>query len=127
MKLRILDDSLRLRLSQSEVQQLRTSGRVHATVHFGPGPEQQLVYALVVDPEAQRVTASLTDREIVVYLPKAAAEAWAESSDEVGLHGEQSYGPEQHLELLIEKDFKCLVARPGEEAYDGFANPKASC
>ena len=126
MKLRILDDSLRLRVSQSELQELRTSGRVQATIHFGPGPEQRLVYALVVDPEAQRVSAILTDREIVVHLPRAAAHAWADT-DEVSLQAEQSLGPDGHLALLIEKDFKCLVARPGEEAYDGFANPKASC
>ena len=46
MKLRILDDSLRLRLSQGELERLRTLGRVEAAIGFGPGPSQQLVYAL---------------------------------------------------------------------------------
>jgi hypothetical protein len=126
MKLRILDDSLRLRLSQGELQQLRTRGRVEAAIHFGPGPAQRLVYALVVDPEAQRMSATLTDREIVIHLPKAAADAWA-GGDEVGLRGEQSLGSDRRLALLVEKDFKCLVPRPGEEGYDGLPNPNASC
>jgi hypothetical protein len=126
MKLRILDDSLRLRLSQSELERLRALGRVEAAIHFGPGPEQRLVYALVVAPTAQRITATLTAREIVVHLPTSMAEAWVDG-DEVGLRAEQSIAPERTLALLIEKDFKCLVPRPGEESYDGLENPNASC
>lgn len=126
MKLRILDDSLRLRLSQGELERLRTRGRVEAAIGFGPGPEQQLVYALVVAPEAQRIGATFTEREIVVTLPKAMAEAWA-TGDTVGLSAQQSIGPDRTLALLVEKDFKCLQPRPGEESYDGFPNPGSSC
>jgi hypothetical protein len=126
MKLRILDDSLRLRLSQGELERLRTLGRVEAAIGFGPGPEHRLVYALVIDPAAQRIGATLTGREIVVHLPGAAAHAWL-ASDEVGLHAEQSLGPDRSLALAIEKDFKCLEPRPGEEGYDGLPNPRASC
>lgn len=125
MKLRILDDSLRLRLPQSEVQRLRTTGRVEATIRFGPGPEQRLVYALVVVPQAQRISATLTDREIAVHLPESIAHAWVDG-DEVSLKAEQSLG-EGTLALLIEKDFKCLTPREGEEQYDGYANPNTSC
>lgn len=125
MKLRILDDSLRLRLPQGEVQQLRTTGRVEATIRFGPGPEQRLVYALVVVPGAHRISAMITDREIAVHLPEDVAHAWADG-DEVSLRSEQSIG-DGALALLIEKDFKCLTPREGEEEYDGFANPNTSC
>lgn len=124
MKLRILDDSLRLRLSQGELERLRTLGRVEAATGFGPGPAQQLVYALVVDPDAHRISATLTEREIAVVVPRAAALAWIES-DEVGLRAEQSLGADRTLALLIEKDFKCLVPRAGEEGYDGLPNPRA--
>jgi len=124
MKLRILDDSLRLRLSQGELERLRTLGRVEAAIGFGPGPEQQLVYAIVVAPAAQRIGATFTEREIVIALPKAMADAWIEG-DEVGLRAEQSLGHGRTLALLIEKDFKCLVPRPGEESYDGLPNPQA--
>lgn len=125
MKLRILDDSLRLRLPQGEVKQLRTTGRVEATIRFGPGPQQRLVYALVVVPQAQRISATLTDREIAVHVPEATARAWADGN-EVSLRGEQSLG-DGTLQLLIEKDFKCLTPREGEDEYDGFANPNLTC
>ena len=126
MKLRILDDSLRLRLPKGEVEQLRDTGRVEAAIHFGPGPEQRLVYALVVAPQAQRITAVLTDREIAVHLPGEVARAWADG-DQVSLEGTQSLGDGRTLALLVEKDFKCLVPREGEEQYDGFENPNTSC
>ena len=126
MKLRILDDSLRLRLPRGEVEHLRRTGRVEATIHFGPGPQQRLVYALVVDPEAQRMSAVITDREIAVHVPQALAHAWADG-DEISLQSEQSIGDDSQLALLVEKDFKCVVARPGEAEYDGFANPNTTC
>jgi hypothetical protein len=126
MKLRILDDSLRLRLSQGELERLRTLGRVEASIGFGPGPTQQLIYAIVVAPEAQRIGATFTEREIVVTLPKPVADAWVDG-DDVGLQAEQSLGLGRTLALLVEKDFKCLVPRPGEDSYDGFPNPKAGC
>ncbi|MCX4246129.1 DUF7009 family protein [Paraliomyxa miuraensis] len=126
MKLRILDDTLRLRLPKSELDQLGATGRVEAVIHFGPGPEQRLVYALVVDREAHRISATFTAGEIAVHLPADRANTWAEG-DEVGLYAEQSLGNDRHLSLAIEKDFKCLVPRQGEEDYDGFSNPKAAC
>jgi len=126
MKLRILDDSLRLRLPRSEVEQLRATGRVEATIRFGPGPEQRLVYALVVEPSAQRISATLTDREIVVHLPASLAHPWADGN-EVGLSAEQSVGEGSTLSLLVEKDFKCLTPREGEDAYDGYVNPNTTC
>ncbi|MEM7154746.1 MAG: hypothetical protein AAF799_17990 [Myxococcota bacterium] len=126
MKLRILDDSLRLRLPKSEVEQLRATGRVEAAVHFGPGPEQRLTYALVVVPETQRISAVLTDREVAVHLPESVAHAWADG-DEISLRAEQSLGDDRSLSLLIEKDFKCVVPRDGEQNYDGYENPNLTC
>ncbi len=125
MKLRILGDSLRLRLPRGEVAELRETGRVESAIHFGPGEEQRLVYALVLDPDARRISATLTGREIVVHLPRDQAHAWADG-DEVSLVAEQALGPERKLALLIEKDFKCLVPREGEQDSDGYPNPQAT-
>ena len=54
------------------------------------------------------------------------ADAWI-GGNEVGLEAQQSLGPDRTLALLVEKDFKCLQPRPGEESYDGFPNPNTSC
>lgn len=99
---------------------------MEAAIHFGPGPRQRLVYALVVAPDAQRMSAVITESEIAVHLPEAVAHAWVDG-DEVSLQGEQAVGEGRTLSLLVEKDYKCLTPRKGEEDYDGFANPKASC
>ena len=46
MKLRIEDNSLRLRLSEAEVQQFAEAGRVAAVLPLGPAATDSLTYAL---------------------------------------------------------------------------------
>ena len=68
----------------------------------------------------------LTDREVAVHLPREVAHAWADG-DEISLRAEQSLGDDRSLSLLIEKDFKCVVPRDGEQNYDGYDNPNQTC
>jgi hypothetical protein len=118
MKLRILGDSLRLRLSRGEVATMGTEGRVEDAIRFGPGA--RLVYALVAaDVDAPR--ASFERDTITVQVPKAIVRAWVDS-DQIGFDAQQDA-----LRILVEKDFKCAVPREGEDGYDGFDNPASSC
>jgi hypothetical protein len=126
MKLRMLGDTVRLRLSKSEVEQMRARGRVEEVVHFGAQPDDQLRYALVSDADARAMFARFSGGVITVYVPTAQVRQWA-STDQVGLRVVQSIDGGRTLEILVEKDFRCLEPRPGEEAYDGFPNPKATC
>jgi hypothetical protein len=120
MKLRIFGDSLRLRLSKGEVEQMGAQGRVQDAIHFGPGGPQ-LVYVLVADTAVQAVHASFAGGEVTVRVPAEAVRAWVDS-DQVGMSATQG-----ELSILVEKDFKCVVPREGEESYDGFDNPGTSC
>jgi hypothetical protein len=115
MKLRLHDNSLRLRLSQSEVARLHDTGRVEDVVVFQPGNE--LVYAIETGA-FDEVTATFENSNIRVTLPTRAAIQWIES-DQSGM--EASTGT---LRILIEKDFQCLhrAPLPGEDA---FPNPMA--
>jgi hypothetical protein len=115
MKLRLHDNSLRLRLSQSEVERLHDTGKVEEVVVFAPG--KQLGYTL--ETGSTEIAATLDNSRIVVTLPAAVAAEWIES-DQTGI--EASIGA---LRLLIEKDFQCLHREPapGDEA---FPNPLAS-
>ena len=122
MKLRILGDSVRLRLSKSDVDTLRETGRVAETVHFGAGAAAALTYALQLGDDVGEVTARLDGTQMTVTMPRARGLAWANGTD-VGISAEQSLPGEAALALLIEKDFKCLAPREGEEDYDGFDNP----
>lgn len=124
MKLRILDDTLRLRLSQSDVARFEAEGAVEATIHFGSGDDDALVYRLERDETATELHAELCGRVITVRVPAAAAREWT-GTGKVGMEVSQPLHEGRRLHILVEKDFKCAIPRAGEEDYDGFPNPGA--
>lgn len=113
MKLRIRGNSLRLRLSQSEVTQLAQHGRVEDAISFGP---QKLTYVLTTS-DVDHVGAVYESNRIVVTLPKDRAQTWT-SSEQVGI---ESRG---ELHILVEKDWSCLKPRDGEDDSDAFPHPE---
>ena len=119
MKLRIQGDSIRLRLTQSEVAHFAADGTVEATTHFGPG--RTLTYALQ-SADADDLSAEFGDGTLTVFVPRAWATPWAES-EQVGFEGTRDAGDGRTLALLVEKDFECLHKRPDEE--DAFPHPLA--
>ncbi len=115
MKLRFHENSMRLRLSQSEVAQLAATGSVDERIEFVS--DQMLCYALE-SADRDDVVALFENNSIRVLLPASTVKQWAES-DDVGIEGE--CGP---LRVIIEKDFQCLH-RDAEQNADAFANPLA--
>jgi hypothetical protein len=113
MKLRFHANSLRLRLSRSEVTRLAEIGRVEETIAFAPGKD--LSYTVESGPSAA-VVAELEGSRIRVLLPANVAKNWIES-DQTGIEGGDGT-----LRVLVEKDFQCLH-RESEEDADAFANP----
>ncbi len=122
MKLRIRDNSLRLRLTQTEVGTLRTDGRVAASTEFPGGAK--LEYVLECDDGIAEVTATMRDATITVHLPADMARQWADS-DQVSLRRDPSGSDENSLSLLVEKDFACLAPREGEDESDMYPHPQA--
>ena len=120
MKLRIKGNSLRLRISPSDMSRLIAQGRIEEAIHFGLDPRARLSYALELVPNASAITIRYEPREIIVLLPSYEARQWA-AGQEVGLYGQSatSRGP---LQLAIEKDFACLDASDAENA-DTFPHP----
>jgi len=113
MKLRIEDDTLRLRLSGGEVQEFADTGRVSAAVHFGPAAEQQLTYALERGsepaqtlPEAEPVQVHYAPGAITVLVPFALAKAWVETTQN-GFSHDLPLAGTQRLRILVEKDLDC--------------------
>lgn len=124
MKLRVRGNSLRLRLTRSEVDQLAAGAApVEERVRFAPG--SALVYS-IERGERSALRAELEGTTVRVIAPRAVVEAWA-GSDEVGFEAEQPTGDGQTLRVLVEKDWNCLTSRPGEEDVDTFPNPNTSC
>jgi hypothetical protein len=119
MKLRVRQNSLRLRLTQSEVAQFKESGIVEEALEFSPGAK--LKYALL-SADVEKVTASYADGQITISIPRAEAKNWTDTN-QVSLESEQDIGTNHCLKILVEKDFACLERRAGEDDADTFPHP----
>ena len=123
MKLRIKGNSIRLRLSQSDVAEFAKTGKVEELTDFGES-SQSFVYSITAETGAEKISARFENGRITVIVPQAAAERWPQS-EETGLSGEQELSPGKTLRILIEKDFACLAPRAGEDESDNFPHPKS--
>lgn len=119
MKLRIRGNSVRIRLSQTELEQLAEGGVAEDRVRFSK--EAELAYRVQVAPDGA-VRADLGPRGVTVTLPKPTLERWLAPA-EVSIRAEQQVGEGETLKILVEKDFACLVPREGEDESDLFPNP----
>lgn len=120
MKLRIRGNSIRLRVSQSELVDIAQSGRVEDAVHFGP--TARLRYRIEVAAHGP-LQARFDGDTLTVSMPRAEVERWV-APEEVSVMGSQRIGTGQELEILVEKDFACLAPRD-EDQSDLFPNPGA--
>ena len=104
MKLRLEENTLRLRLSEAEVREFARSGQVAQALTFAPG--QTLRYALhrlpATDP-APAVRVRYAAGELVVEVPAALAARWVET-DAVGFSETVELGENQVLRLVVERD-----------------------
>ncbi|MDO7887533.1 DUF7009 family protein [Hymenobacter cheonanensis] len=109
MKLRLEENSLRLRLSEAEVQQFAATGRVAYTIAFGSAPGQTLVYALERLPAASPATSVQVRYEagaLAVEVPAAVARHWTDTEN-IGFKGQVLVAEGQELRILVEKDLDC--------------------
>jgi hypothetical protein len=82
MKLPIRGNSIRLRLTQSEVARVAMNGSLESQTVFGA---RAFRFALVIRDDAFSLSASFDDNAILVSAPGAAVTRWAQSEEEVGL------------------------------------------
>ena len=125
MKLRIKGNSLRIRMTQSEVGWINLGKSVAEVIHFAPGSE--LRYKVQSSPVESAIGVQFNGSEICVMVPEALSISWA-GGDAVSLRAEQSLGTGEKLDILIEKDFFCLKTRAHqtEDESDMFPNPNAA-
>ncbi len=116
MKIRIKGNSIRYRLSKTDVEQFIKTGYLEETVDFGA---QKLVYALKKYGEST-LNASFAQNTITLYMPEQMAAEW-ETPEKVGFDGVHN-----KLSLLIEKDFQCLD-NVAEDQTDNYPNPASVC
>lgn len=117
MKLRIKGNTLRLRLSQGEIEQFSQDGEVTESIVFGSNAS--LRYSIKRVEKAQ-ITANMHNGHVVVEVPVDVSKQWV-NSDQVGFEKVMDNG----TLILVEKDFQCLHKRPGEDESNNFPNPLA--
>lgn len=123
MKLRLLDDSIRLRLSRSDVAAAEQDGLVEGQTRFPGGS----TFTFALEAERQGAAgAEFAGGRMVVRLPAKEISAWANDDEAVSLRAQVDLADGSRLDLLVEKDFQCLTARPEEDQSDLFTNPEAS-
>lgn len=114
MKLRIKGNTIRLRLSKSEVNKLVETNEVWDSCQF---INSKLKYGLKTTSK-NTISADFTDNVLMVSIPKLMIIDW-DKNDQISF----SYTTENELFILIEKDFKCLIDRPQEIEEDMYENP----
>ncbi len=126
MKIRMRGNSIRLRLTQSEVVQIREGQGVVETVSFGKCGQRSamLQYSLESSSNIQSLEARFEDMTIRILMPEAIAQNWVLTS-EVSVKNHQDLGQGESLFILVEKDFVCLKPRAHEQEdeADLFVNP----
>jgi hypothetical protein len=123
MKLRIKGDSLRLRVTRSEVTRLLAGDCLEDTIHFASEASAKFSYALQQDRSVNRPAVEYEGHKVTILIPSDQANTWA-ATDQVGIAEDISLGALGSLALLIEKDFACLD-RSETDNEDTFPNPNA--
>ena len=123
MKMRLLDDSIRLRLSRSDVAAADEQGAVAGRTRFPYGVT--FTYVLEALPNGTAANASYAEDCMTVGLPAAEISAWANDEAAISLRAEVQLPDGNRLKLLIEKDFTCLTHRHDEDQSDLYPNPES--
>ncbi len=123
MKLRIKGNSLRIRLTKTEIANFGERGLIEDRTEFINGTD--LVYTLLRKPGIDQLEAGFSENRITVWVPEKIAGEWT-TTDIVGFENKMDMGNGKHLFLLIEKDFVCLDTT-FEDQSDNFVNPNAVC
>jgi hypothetical protein len=114
MKIRIKGNSLRYRLTRSDINTLATHQSLSESTNFGG---QSLIYCIKVNNE-EKLRATFVDQTITLFMSESMIRNFTET-DQVGFNGES-----EALHLLVEKDFTCLDS-VDEDQSDNFPNPLA--
>ena len=124
MKLRIKGNSIRLRVSRSDLTKLAERGAIQDEVHFSGHTWDAWIYGIARRQALSVPTVEFEERRVLVVVGDEEVRRWS-STEEVGIYFLQDIGVHGTLEIALEKDFACLD-RSHEENSDTFPNPLAS-
>jgi len=114
MKIRIKTNSIRYRLTKSDIANLEKHGHLQDSVDFGL---QKLVYEIQTVND-NVLSATYSNHTISLFMPESMINELA-NTDKVGFEN-----ADNKLHLLVEKDFTCLD-NVTEDQSDNYPNPLA--
>ena len=121
MKLRIERGSLRIRLSQPEVEGLAKSGQLTEKLTFPNN--HTLIYEICSDSTTAKTRAEFLNEMIIIRVPVEILNDWS-NSKMVGFEENIDLENGEKLSILVEKDFKKLTRKDKNSQGNLFPNPK---
>lgn len=122
MKIRIQGNTIRLRLTQPEIDLLKIEGRVEQSADFGS--ETKFHYSISFSPTTNEIVASFKEGHIGVEVPQELGKQWIDTT-QTGIENGEYANQGSGLKILVEKDFQCLHERKDEDESEAFPNPMA--
>ena len=123
MKIRINGNSIRYRLSKTDISNFEKDGFIEEKTVFVNG--NALIYRLEKSKGILNLEASFSGNRICIFVPEKIAEEWT-MTDAVSFESKMDIGDKQELLLLIEKDFVC-IDHTLEDQSDNYPNPNKVC
>ncbi len=120
MKIRIKGNSIRIRLTKTEVSIFCDQGIYTEETRFN---DRSFRYSLQASDQHENLRATFNDDTISLFVPRPFTKNWA-NNDEVGIKNLQILDDGTELFLLLEKDFVCLD-ETFEDQSDNYPNPRA--
>ena len=103
MKIRLTNDTVRLRLSDEEVAALCENGSLVTAIDFGTAGRSEWVLS---PSNGDAIEVALTGSRLVISIPRLWIEGW-ESSAHTEIDVEVPVGHGRSVLILIEKDLPC--------------------
>src|SRR6185369_1610810 len=100
MKLRIKGNSLRFRLSKTDVAKLAVAKYLEERTSFG---SNTFGYALQIEDAGDELSADFDGSKITVFIPEIFIQDWA-LNDVVGFDTRKQVSDAESLYILVEKD-----------------------
>ena len=122
MKIRIKGNTVRFRLTKSDISTLTETGELSDQTEF---IGNTLIYKIASSAN-EALSADMIENVITLYVPENALSSWA-STNQVSLEGNMPLRNDSSLYLLLEKDFKCIDGDTSEDQSDFFENPSLNC
>lgn len=122
MKIRLKENSLRIRLLRSEVDKLVKEGYLEEQTAF---VNHTLIYAVQSREVGEQLSADFIENKITMHVPISLISDWAINSI-IGFSAKMPITETINLSLLLEKDFVCNDETT-EDQSDNYINPDKTC